>query len=159
MFRDVYVAARSWETRCRELFTSPFALGSLGDTSLSRHRSLFGACRHPDASQCNVEISFSRPSRGLRIQRGAAPVHMLAPWRGAGGGPRGELSGDYIAARSWESWCSDMFTLPLALGRLGVENCLRHRSLLGALVLRACRVTVRCWEMAHGTLRSWEPWC
>ena len=42
-----------------------------------------------------------------------------------------------------------MFTLPLALGSLGVENCLRHRSLLGALVLRACHVTARCWE----------PWC
>ena len=38
-----------------------------------------------------------------------------------------------------------MFTLPLALGRLGVENCLRHRSLLGALVLRACHVIVRSW--------------
>ncbi len=42
-----------------------------------------------------------------------------------------------------------MFTLPLALGSLGVENCLRSRSLLGALALRACDVTVRCWE----------PWC
>ena len=42
-----------------------------------------------------------------------------------------------------------MFTLPLALGNLGVENCLRNRSLLGALALRACHVTVRCWE----------PWC
>ena len=42
-----------------------------------------------------------------------------------------------------------MFTLPLALGSLGVENCLRDRSLLGALALRACHVTVR----------SWEPWC
>ena len=39
-----------------------------------------------------------------------------------------------------------MFTLPLALGSLGVENCLRHRSLLGALVLRACHVTARCWK-------------
>ena len=42
-----------------------------------------------------------------------------------------------------------MFTLPLALGSLGVENCLRNRSLLRALVLRACHVAVRCWE----------PWC
>eukprot|EP00959_Pyramimonas_sp_CCMP1952_P069841 1458187-Pyramimonas_sp.AAC.1 len=42
-----------------------------------------------------------------------------------------------------------MFTLPLALGSLGVENCLRNRSLLGALALRACDVTAR----------SWEPWC
>ena len=42
-----------------------------------------------------------------------------------------------------------MFTLPLALGSLGVENCLSNRSLLGALALRACYVTAR----------SWEPWC
>ena len=55
----------------------------------------------------------------------------------------------HVAARSREPWCSEMFTLPLALGNLGVENCLRHRSLLGALVLRACHVTVCCWE----------PWC
>ena len=33
--------------------------------------------------------------------------------------------------------------------RLSVDNCLRRRSLLGALVLRACYVTAR----------SWEPWC
>ena len=55
----------------------------------------------------------------------------------------------YVTARSWEPWCSEMFTLPLALGSLGVENCLRNRSLLGALALRACHVTARCWE----------PWC
>ena len=35
----------------------------------------------------------------------------------------------YVTARSWEPWCSEMFTLPLALGSLGVENCLRNRSL------------------------------
>eukprot|EP00959_Pyramimonas_sp_CCMP1952_P474515 9503607-Pyramimonas_sp.AAC.1 len=44
---------------------------------------------------------------------------------------------------------AQMFTLPLALVSLGVENCLRNRSLLGALALRACDVTVRCWG----------PWC
>ena len=42
-----------------------------------------------------------------------------------------------------------MFTLPLALGGLGVESLLRHRSLLGASVLIIVYVTVR----------SWEPWC
>ena len=39
-----------------------------------------------------------------------------------------------------------MFALPLAVGNLGAENCLRRNSLLGALVLRPCHVTVRCWE-------------
>ena len=38
---------------------------------------------------------------------------------------------------------------PFALGNLGVESLLRHRSLLGTLVLRACFVTAR----------SREPWC
>ena len=36
----------------------------------------------------------------------------------------------YVTARSWEPWCSEMFTWPLALGSLGVENCLRNRLLL-----------------------------
>ena len=51
----------------------------------------------------------------------------------------------YVTARSWEPWCSEMFTLPLALGSLGVENCLSNRSILGALVLRACYITARSW--------------
>ena len=55
----------------------------------------------------------------------------------------------HVTARTWEPWCPEMFTLPLALGSLGVENYLRNRSLLGALALRACHVAVRCWE----------PWC
>ena len=42
------------------------------------------------------------------------------------------------------------FMSPLAPGSLGVESCLRHPSLLGALVLRAC---------CHVTVRCWEPWC
>ena len=33
----------------------------------------------------------------------------------------------YVTARSWEQRCSEMLTLPLALGSLGVESCLRHR--------------------------------
>ena len=48
----------------------------------------------------------------------------------------------YVTARSWEPWCPEMFTLPLALGGLGVANGLSNRSILGALVLRACYVTV-----------------
>ena len=55
----------------------------------------------------------------------------------------------YVTARSWEPWCSEIVTLPLALGSLGVESLLRHRSLLGALVFRDCYVATR----------SWEPWC
>ena len=42
-----------------------------------------------------------------------------------------------------------MFTSPFPLGSLGVQTLLRHRSLLGALVFRACYVLARCWE----------PWC
>ena len=38
---------------------------------------------------------------------------------------------------------------PFALGSLGVESLLRHRSILGALVFRDCSVTAR----------SREPWC
>ena len=38
---------------------------------------------------------------------------------------------------------------PFALGSLGVESLLRHRSLLGALVFRACYVLAR----------YWKPWC
>ena len=54
-----------------------------------------------------------------------------------------------VTALCWEPWCSETFTLPLALrslgvqsflrhralGSLGVKSFLRHRSLLGAMVL------------------------
>ena len=83
----------------------------------------------------------------------------------------------YIADRSWEPWCSEMFTLPLALGSLGVESLLHCHSLLGASVLIIVYVTVRSWEGVESLLRhrpllgalvfrdcyiaarSWEPWC
>ena len=71
-------------------------------------------CGHSDATRCSGGSSLGWPSRGLRIQRGAAPVYMLAPWRGAGGGPRGELSGvfatwvpgrlDDFPGASFSSW-------------------------------------------------------
>ena len=41
-----------------------------------------------------------RPHPGPRIQRGPAPVYMLATWRGAGRGPRGELSGHSFTSAS-----------------------------------------------------------
>ena len=61
----------------------------------------------------------------------------------------------YVTARSWEPWCSELFTLPLALepwcselptsplalGSRGVKSCLRYRPLLEAFVQRACHVT------------------
>ena len=55
----------------------------------------------------------------------------------------------YVTGRSWEPGSPEIATLPLALGSLGVQTCLRCRSLLRALVSRIVYVTVR----------SWEPWC
>ena len=46
----------------------------------------------------------------------------------------------YVAARSWEPWCSEMFTLPLVIESLGVES-LRQRSLLATSVLILLYVT------------------
>ena len=125
VFRDCYLVDRSCEPWCSEMFTLPLALGSLGVEHCLRHRSLLGAL---------------------------------------------VLRGYHVTARYWETWCDEFFALPIApscgvsgpswvlLGlfgsfspkrRLSVDYCIRHRSLLGALVLRACCVTAR----------SWEPWC
>ena len=71
----------------------------------------------------------------------------------------------YVTARSWEPWCSEMLTLPLALGSLGVDISLRHRSywepwrselfpqsfVLRALAFKTFRAIVR---MGAGTLAS-----
>eukprot|EP00959_Pyramimonas_sp_CCMP1952_P108110 2260166-Pyramimonas_sp.AAC.2 len=55
----------------------------------------------------------------------------------------------YVTARFGEPLCSEIVTLPIALGSLGVESVLRHRSLSGGLVFRDCYVAAR----------SWKPWC
>ena len=51
--------------------------------------------------------------------------------------------------KSASGTCPRWLMAPFALGSLGVQSLLRHRSLLGALVFRACYVLARCWE----------PWC
>ena len=70
-----------------------------------------------------------------------------------------------------------MFTLPLALGGLGVESLLRYRSLLGALVFRDCYAPIALASLGiesllrhcsllgasvliivYVTVSSWEPW-
>ena len=143
VFRDVYVAARSWEPWRSKLFTPSFVLGasafealyaivrteSLGVQNCSRHRPYGGGNLGVKA------VSVTGPCVGLRAHTNVRTGALL--------------SACYVTARSREPWCSEIATLPLALGSLGVKTLFCHRSLLGALVFRDCYVAAR----------SWEPWC
>ena len=73
---------------------------------------------------------------------------------GKGRSPHRQLEPNAAAERS--AWrlehlrtCPRSLMAPFALGSLGVESLLRHRSLSGALVVRDVYVAAR----------SWEPWC
>ena len=64
--------------------------------------------------------------------------------------PPGPLDlGRHGNGKSASGTCPRWLMAPVALGSLGAESLLRHRSLLGALVFRDCYVAAR----------SWEPWC
>ena len=111
---------------------APFALGSRGVESLLRHRSLLGALVFRDCLRC----------RSLLGALVLTFVHVTALLGAL------VLRAYCVIARCLAP-CSQMFALPLALRSLGVQNLLRERSLLGALVRWAFYVTVP----------SWEPWC
>ena len=49
----------------------------------------------------------------------------------------------YVAARSWELWCSEIVTSSLALGSLGVQRLLD------------CYVAARSWRAWYVAARSW----
>ena len=132
-----------WEPWRSKLFTPSFVLGalafralyaivrtqSLGVQNCSRHRPYGGGNLGVKA------VSVTGPCVGLRAHTNVRTGALL--------------SACYVTARSLEPWCSEIATLPLALGSLGVQTLFCHRSLLGALVFRDCYV-------AAG---SWEPWC
>ena len=116
VLRACYVTARSWEPWCSEMFTLPLALGSLGVENCLRHRSLLGAlvlpACHVTTSSCGVQrLVHCRSLLGALVFRDV-----------------------YVAARSWEPWCRDLFASPLALESIDVTSWSRHRSLFGALV-------------------------
>ena len=112
--------------------------GSLGVQSSLRHRSysepwrskLFAPSsvwgREPWRQSCvrhwavcGPEGSHQRPYWSLGVKNLSRHCKLLVAL---------VLRAFYVTARSWEPWCSEMFTLPLALGSLGVQSSLRHRS-------------------------------
>eukprot|EP00959_Pyramimonas_sp_CCMP1952_P459554 9478410-Pyramimonas_sp.AAC.2 len=60
-------------------------------------------------------------------------------------------------------WCSEIVTLPLALGSLDIQSFVCHRSLLGALVLSArlrdrFLLVATVFRNVYVAARSLEPW-
>ena len=85
-----------------------------------------------------------RPSPGTPPFRASPPAkrHSLVP-------RSFRYLGRHGNGKSASATCPRSLMAPFALGNLGVESLLRHRSLLGALVFRDVYVAAR----------SWEPWC
>ena len=120
VFRDCCIVDRSCEPWCSEMFTLPPALGSLGVEHCLRHRSLLGALVLRD---CHVTARYWE-TFFTSFLRYRSLLHVAS--LGLLGGPFKGLFDNFSPKR-----------------RLSVDNCLRRRSLLGALVLRACYVTAR----------------
>ena len=168
-----YVTARSWEPSCSEMLTLPLALGSLGVDISLRHRSYWEPWRSKLFTPSFVLGALAFRALYAIVRTQSLGVQNFSRHRPYGGGSFGvkavSVTGPCVGLRahtndrtgalvlitchvtvsSWEPWCSELFTSPLALGSLGVQRCLRCRSLLGALVSSIVYVTVR----------SWEPWC
>ena len=120
-----------WEPWRRKLFTPSFALGALAFEALdaivcteslavqdvSRHRSYGGGDLGVKA------VSVTRPSVGLKAHANVRTGSLGVKSSSHCSKPLGTsvANARYVTARSWEPWCSEMFTLPLALGSLGVE--------------------------------------
>ena len=89
-----------------------------------------------------VRSPFAPPS--------ALPLKGFAHTRTSSLVPRSfRYLGRHGNGKSASGTCPRWLMAPFALGNLGVESLLRHRSLLGALVFRDVYVAAR----------SWEPWC
>ena len=65
----------------------------------------------------------------------------------------------YFAAHSGGRSCQGLLTSPFRLGSLGVISCLRHRSLVGVLARRACRVTLSFWKRTWRAAHPLHPVC
>ena len=121
VFRDSYVAARSWEPWCSEMFTLPLALGSLGVRSPSGALAL-RACyvtarprepERPELDTSPLAVGSLGVQRRCRSLLGALVSKIV-----------------YVIAGSWEPWCGVLVTTLSAVGSLGVKSFLRYRSLL-----------------------------
>ena len=90
---------------------------SLAVQDVSRHRSYGGGDLGVKA------VSVTRPSVGLKAHANVRTGSLGVKSSSHCSKPLGTsvAKARYVTARSWEPWCSEMFTLPLALGSLGVE--------------------------------------